>query len=199
MLSEFCEASETWHWLSWHMVWKSSSLLFTNHQHTLRQTNHPKIGLISCSLTMKMNNDDRVALFTFLFICKSNNTAVPFPSTSSCKCQYAFIFASLRYQAGISHILLWMERTTTHTHTHSTLTDRDTHLSPYVITRHSTIQIHKLLGNRVGFSCIQLTVSEDFTTRHSAEVSDCGDRTVPQQNRSTMLSSATYFQPCYSR
>lgn len=98
----------------------------------------------------------------------------------------------------IPHLTLNGTQHNTHTHTHL-LRDRDTHLSPYVITRHSTIQIHKLLGNRVGFSCIQLAVSEDFTSRHSAEVSDCGDRTVPQQNRSTMVSSVLYFQPCYGR
>lgn len=80
----------------------------------------------------------------------------------------------------IPHLTLNGMQYNTHTHTYS-LIDRDTHLSPYVITRHSTIQIHKLLGNRVGFSCIQLTDSEDFTSRHSAGVSDSGDRTVPNK------------------
>ncbi len=150
-------------------------------------------------------------------VCKANSSITVLLSyPSSCKCQDAFVVGSLRYQAGISRIWLWMERSTTHTHTHThthtqthththththirSETDTHTHLYLYVIARHSTIQIHKLLGNRVGFSCIQLAASEDFTSRHSAEVSDCGDRTVPQQNRSTMVSSVPYFQPCYSR
>lgn len=97
---------------------------------------------------------------------------------------------SLRYISKTIPTFAFEWNAVQHTHTHTrTLMDRDTHLSPCVITRHSTIQIHKLLGNRVGFSCIQRTLSEDFTSRHSAEVSDCGDRTVPQQKHNGLLSA----------